>query len=460
MIKALIGDKAFYKRLLTLMIPIMIQNGITNFVNMLDNIMIGAVGTPQMTGVAISNQLFFVFNLCVFGAVSGAGIFGAQFFGSNDEQGVRHTFRFKLLFCGLITVIGILLFTFCGEWLIELYMKGDEGITDRAATAEHALTYMRIMLIGLVPFTAVQCYSSTLREGGKPSLPMISGICAVIVNLVFNYLLIFGKFGFREMGVAGAAVATVISRFAEIAIVAAASHIQTKKYPFLKGLYKSFRIPRRLIRQLLAKGLPLMLNETLWASGLAVINQCYSQRGLDAVAACNISQTFWNIFSIAYMATGAAIGIILGQMLGSGDLKNAKSTAYKLIAFSFSVATVIAIVYAICAEFIPLAYNTDDQIRDLATSLMQITALVMPFEALTHASYFTMRSGGKMLVTFIFDNGFMWLVNVLLAYILSHFTAIPFLTIFAIIQAISVVKAALGIILVKNGFWIKNIISD
>lgn len=460
MIKNLIGTKAFYKRLLVLMLPIMIQNGITNFVNMLDNIMIGSVGTAQMTGVAISNQLFFVFNLCIFGAVSGAGIFGAQFFGNKDNDGVRHTFRFKLLFCSFLAVCGILLFVFCGEWLASLYMQGDEGITDPVATASYAASYMRIMLIGLIPFTVVQCYSSTLREGGKPNLPMIAGVCAVLFNLTFNYLLIFGKLGFPELGVNGAAIATVISRFVEMGIVIIATHAQPSKYPFIKGLYRSLYIPKRLIGQLLMKGLPLMANETLWAAGLAVINQCYSQRGLDAVAACNISQTFWNVFSIAYMAVGAAIGIILGQMLGAGELKNASSTAYKLIAFSFAVASVIAVLYAVCAEFIPLAYNTDPHIRHLATRLMQITALVMPFEALTHASYFAMRSGGKMLITFIFDNGFMWAVNVLLAYILANFTSIPFLTLFAIIHAISLIKAALGIMLVKNGFWIKNIISE
>lgn len=458
MLKKFVGDKAFYKQLFSLMLPIMIQNGITNFVNMLDNIMIGAVGTAQMTGVAVTNQLFFVFNLCIFGAVSGAGIFGAQYFGKGDSEGVRHTFRFKLIFCGLLTVLGLALFVFGGEALINMYMQGEQGVTDAAATLGYARDYMLVMLIGLLPYTIVQCYSSTLREGGSPTPPMVAGVVAVAVNLVFNYILIFGKFGAPKLGVVGAAIATVLSRFVEFAIVIIYAHKNTLKYPFIKGLYKSLYVPRRLVGQLFIKGLPLMLNETLWASGVAVVNQCYSLRGLDSVAAVNISQTFWNVFSIAYMAVGAAIGIILGQMLGADRLKEAKETSYKLIATSVMIAIAVALCYSICAEFIPLAYNTEPEIRLLATRLMQITALAMPFEALTHATYFTLRSGGKMLITFIFDCGFMWCVTVVPAFIMSRYTAMPFIWLFAMVQSVSVIKGIFGAVLVKNGFWVKNII--
>lgn len=460
MFRKLIGDKAFYRRLFALMLPIMIQNGITNFVNMLDNIMIGAVGTAQMTGVAITNQLFFVFNLCIFGAVSGAGIFGAQFFGKGDHEGVRHTFRFKLMFCGLLTVVGIALFVFCGDSLLELYMQGEQGITDAAATLGYAKDYMLIMLIGLLPYTVVQCYSSTLREGGKPTLPMVAGVAAVAVNLIFNYILIFGKCGAPVLGVRGAAIATVLSRFVELGIVVIWTHCHGNAFPFMRGVYRRWYVPAQLVRRLFIKGLPLMLNETLWAAGVAVVNQCYSLRGLDAVAAANISQTFWNVFSIAYMAVGSAIGIILGQMLGADKLQEAKQASYKMIAFSFVIAAVVGVIYSVCAEFIPMAYNTEPEIRQLATRLMQITALTMPFESLTHASYFTLRSGGKMLVTMVFDCGFMWGANVLLAFILSRFTDLPFVWLFTAIQGIAVIKSVFGVALVKKGFWIKNIIAQ
>ncbi len=441
------------------MLPIMIQNGITNFVNMLDNIMVGRIGTAEMTGVAISNQLMFVFNLCIFGAVSGAGIFGAQFFGGQDHQGVRHTFRFKMIFCSILTLIGIAVLLFGGETLIGLYLKGESGAADTAATLAAAKEYLLIMLLGLLPYTWVQCYSSTLRECGQTVLPMVAGVCAVLVNLLFNYILIFGHFGAPRLGVAGAAIATVLSRFVELAIVAISTHRKAKQYPFIIGAYRSPYIPLPLIRQIAIKGLPLMLNEALWASGMATINQCYSVRGIDVVSATNISQTFWNVFSVAFLSVGGAIGILLGQMLGADEKQQAKTAATRLITFSILLSSAIAILYAVAAQFIPAAYNTTHQVRLLATRIMQISALAMPLDACANACYFTLRSGGKTVITFIFDSGFVWVLQIPVAALLVYATGMPILPLYLICQLLCLVKCVVGIWFVHKGSWIKNIVN-
>ena len=186
--KRYVGNKAFYRMVLGIAVPIMIQNGISNFVSMLDNIMVGNVSAEQMSGVSIVNQLIFVFNLMIFGAVSGAGIFGAQFYGSGDTKGVRDTFRFKLLSCGLLTALGILIFLGFGDVLIRQYLQGEGDITQIEACFGYAKQYLWIMLIGFIPFCVSQCYASTLRETGETILPMVAGIVAVGVNFVFNLL--------------------------------------------------------------------------------------------------------------------------------------------------------------------------------------------------------------------------------------------------------------------------------
>ena len=183
MFNKLIGDKRFYRHVFTLMIPILIQNGITNFVNMLDNLMVGQVGQTEMIGVSVANQLIFVFNLCIFGAVSGAGIFGAQFFGNNDHKGLRDSFRFKIIFCTLLTVGVIGLFYFCGPMLINMYLKGEGSVEAATASLEAGFSYLKIMLIGLIPAALAQCWSSTLRETGQTLPPMVAGVIAVFVNL-------------------------------------------------------------------------------------------------------------------------------------------------------------------------------------------------------------------------------------------------------------------------------------
>ncbi len=458
MLKKYFGDKAFYKRIFALAIPIMVQNAITNFVNMLDNVMVGQIGTVEMTGVAISNQLMFVFNLCIFGALSGAGIFSAQFFGKSDNKGVRETFRFKVLFGGLLTLIGILIFLFFSEPLVSIYLKGEGSPADAAAALKYAKDYIKIMLIGLLPYTLVQCYSSTLRETDRPTIAMIAGVSAVFINLILNYILIFGKFGAPKLGVKGAAIATVISRFAELLIVALYTAINKKDNPFIIGAFKSVYVPFKLIKQITIKGLPLMLNETLWAAGMATVNSCYSLKGLNVVAANNISQTFFNVFAVAFMSVGVSAGIILGQLLGANKKQEAKSASRKLIMFSCLVSVVIGIIYFFCAEFIPFAYNTSADVRHIATRLMQITALAFPIDAFSHAAYFTLRSGGKTFLTMLFDCCFIWVVNVPAALLLCYFTSLNILYIFAIIQLLGLIKCVLGYIFVKKGVWIKNIV--
>lgn len=459
MLNRFFGTKDFYAKVMRLTLPIMIQNGITNLVNMLDNIMVGQVGTLQMNGVSVTNQLLFVFNLCVFGAVSGVGIFGSQFYGKGDHKGLRDTFRFKIIFCLSLTLLCIGLFWLFGDNLIGLYLTGGGAAGDAEESLGFARQYLNIMLIGLIPCTIAQCYSSTLRETGQTFIPMVAGVSAVVVNISLNYALIFGKFGMPKMGVAGAAIATVISRFVEMLVVAGWVTFNRSKNQFIIGAFKSFRVPKTLCIGIFAKGLPLMLNETLWAAGVATVNQCYSVRGLNVVSAITISQTFFNVFSVTFFAVGVAIGIILGQQLGAGDIEKVKDTARKLITFSVLISFGIGLIYWIAARFIPLAYNITDDVRTLATAFMQISAITMPFEAYVNAAYFTLRSGGKTVITFLFDSLFMWTVAVTTAFVLSHYTGLSVVTVYLICQLLNFIKCVLGYIFVKRGVWIKNIVS-
>ena len=310
-----IGDKAFYKMVLAIAIPIMIQNGITNFVSLLDNIMIGRIGTEQMSGAAIVNQLIFVYNLCMFGGLAGAGIFTAQYFGQKDHEGVRQTFRYKFWLAVILTVVTALVFLVSGDALIRIYLHGEGSAEEITSTLMYGKQYLYIMLLGLPPFMLGQVYSSTLRECGETVLPMKAGVTAVCVNLVFNYLLIYGKFGFPELGVQGAAIATVLSRYVEVLIILIWTSRNTEKLPFIKGLYRTLMVPRNLVWKIFVKGTPLLLNEALWACGVAVLAQCYSIRGLNVVAAQNISNTISKVFNIVFIAFGDYVAILVGQLL-------------------------------------------------------------------------------------------------------------------------------------------------
>lgn len=452
------GDRKFYKMVLVVAIPIMIQNGITNFVSLLDNIMVGRVGTDQMSGVAIVNQLLFVFNLCIFGGVSGAGIFSAQFFGQGNHEGVRDTFRFKLVICGLITMMSIGILSLFGENLILLYLHEDSSASNLEATLQYAIRYLRIMLLGLIPFAISQSYSSTLRETGETVLPMKAGVVAVFINLGINYLLIFGKFGFPKLGSEGAAIGTVVSRYVECLIVAAWTHKHHKSHLFIKGAYKKFTVPFTLAKKIIIKGMPLILNETFWAAGMATLMQCYSIRGLSVVAGLNIATTIANLFNVVFIALGSAVAIIVGPLLGAGKMDEAKETAYKMIRFSVGCCLIMGIFMAIVAPLFPAIYNTTDEVKELATGLIRIAALCMPIYGFLHATYFTIRSGGKTFITFLFDSVYLWVVSAPLAFVLAHYTGLPILPIYLICQLADLFKCLVGYILLKKGIWLENLV--
>ena len=460
MIHKFIGDRKFYKMVLTIAIPIMIQNGITNFVGFLDNIMIGQVGTDQMSGVSIVNQLMFVFNVCIFGIISAAGIFGAQFYGKGDHEGLRDTFRFRFIVCILAGVLAILLFITKGDTLISLYLHEGSATGNIQNTLQFGKKYLLVMMAGLIPFAIGQAYSSTLRETGETILPMIAGIIAVFVNLILNYILIFGNFGAPALGVSGAAMATIISRFIECAIIVAWTHYNVERNRFIHQAFKTFRIPTPLIKQIIIKGLPLMLNEALWASAMAIMLQSYSNRGLAVVAGMNISNTINNVFNVVYIALGDSVAIIVGQLLGANKMKEARETDTRLIFFSVSSCIVIGIIMALCAPLFPAIYNTTDEVRSLATQFIRIIALCMPICAFLHSSYFTLRSGGKTIITFVFDSGFAWAISIPAAFILIHYTTLSIVPLYLICQLLDILKCILGFILVKKGVWLHNIVTS
>lgn len=458
--RRLIGSKSFYKMVLLIAVPIMLQNGITNFVSMLDNIMVGQVGTNPMSGVAIVNQLLFVFNICVFGAISGAGIFGAQFFGSGDRQGQQYAFRYKVWICGIILAAGLAIFYFWGSELSALYLNDDGSAADVAATLKYAQDYLRVMMIGLPPYVLTQIYASSLRETGQTLEPMKAGIIAVVVNLCLNYVLIFGKLGAPALGVVGAAIATVTSRFFECAYIVLWTHGHKERNPYIVGMYRSLRIPRKLVFEIFCKGTPLLLNEMLWASGMAVMAQCYSLRGLAVVAAVNITSTIFNVISVVYIALGDSVAIMVGRQLGANRFDEAKDTAYKLIAFAVFSCVLTGLVLGALGPLFPKLYDTTEEIRSLACGMIWINAICMPVFGFLHACYFTMRSGGKTVITFLFDSGYLWAIMVPLAFVLSRFTAMAILPLYFATKFIEVGKCILGGVLVSRGAWLNNMVSD
>lgn len=453
-----IGDKDFYKRYLYLALPMIVQNAITNLVSFLDNIMVGQLGTEQMSGVAIVNQLIFVYNLAIFGAVSAASIFGAQYFGKGNHKGHMYSFRFKLYAAVLVTVFTILLFLTKGSSLIALYLTDTAGNGATDVALQYGMEYLGIMMVGLIPFAVNQSYATNIKETGQTFIPMVASFVAVGSNAVLDYLLIFGIGPFPELGVAGAALATVIARYIEALIIIVWAHSHREKNRYLAGAYTGFGIPREELKAIIIKGFPLMINEVLWAAGMTAVTQCYSIRGLEVVAGLNIATTITNLFNIIYLQLGACISIVVGQYLGAGELKKAKDADNKMIVFSVFCCVIMACAMLIVGRFFPQIYNTSEEIKALATRFIAVSAIIMPFCSFSHASYFTLRSGGKTLVTFLFDSVFTWIVVVPTAFVLAHFTGLGIVSVYFFVQATELIKVAIGYFMVRSNVWLVQMV--
>ena len=458
-LKRYVGDRAFYKMVLSITLPMIIQNTVTNLVNLLDNLMVSWVGTEQMSGVSIVNQFIFVFNLAIFGAISGAGIFTAQFNGRGDVKGVKNTMRIKIITCIIIGVVGVLVLSIFDDYLINQYLH--EGTDAESLDLElvfiSAKEYCFYILIGLIPFALSQAYASTLRETGETVVPMIASTVSIVTNLIFNSILIFGLFGFPRLGVAGAAIATAVSRFIEIAILIIWTHKNKEKCPFAVGLFKEFSIPFALVKQVIIKGAPILANELLWSISITTVNMCYSQRGTDVLTALNISFNLQNLLSVAYFALSSSIAIIVGNLLGAGKLDEARDTDRKLLAFSVFMGMLMMGAQIGLSTVFPRIYTDVQSVIDIASYIMVCFGFTMPAAALATATYYTIRSGGRVFITMLFDSVYAWTIVIPVVASLAYLTELPFFAMLPIVLVVENLKLIPGLILVEKGIWVRQL---
>ena len=436
----------------------MIQNGITNAVGLVDNVMVGSLGTESMTAVSIVGRLFFVFNLSIFGGMSGPGIYGAQYFGNGDTEGVRNIFRLKWWIAMFCVLLGAVAFVFAGKQLIGLYLNGNADGIDAALALSYGQQYMNVMVFGILPFAITQVYSGSLRETGESVKPMVAGICSVLVDIVFNYLLIYGKCGFPKMGVRGAALATVLARVVEMLVIITWAHVSARKESFLHKVYATMKVPLKMAGMVIKKGLPIFVNEFMWAGGIAVLTQCYSTRGLSIVAGLNISNAICNLLNVVFVAMGGAVGILIGQLLGASLYDQAKRDSVRLMWFTAAMCVILTLILISISGVFPKVYDTTPEVQAYGKHFIIITAVFFPLQGFLNSLYFTLRSGGKTVITFLFDSVFTWVVCVSTAFLLCTKTTIPILWVYGIVQSLDIIKVMVGYILIKKGVWITNLV--
>jgi putative MATE family efflux protein len=446
--RKIIGTKAFYKKVINLSIPVMIQSGISSFVSLLDNLMIGQLNQSAIAAVAVSNQVLFILMIALFGGLAGPGIYLAQFFGAKDKVGVQQSFRIKMIFALAITFLAMVIFTTFGNQIIQLFLQDQVTITQ-------ANNYFYISLIGYIPFMFSVVYSSSFRESAESRIPMVTGLTAVGVNFVFNLLLIFGLFFFPRLEVVGAAIATVIARLVEAIMLVYIAH--NRKFMFAERVYRSLKINAGLLKMVLKKGLPLVSSEILWSGGMTALFFAYSTFGEQVVAAMNINNTISNLFFVTFGAMASAIAVFVGGELGANRIDEAKDNAYKMIAFGTFVGFIAGILLIGLSGIIPNLYMVSNEVKSLATFLAIITGFVFWIYSYNASCFFVLRAGGATKATFFFDAIFTWFVQVSFVAYLIFLTDLSIYWIFPLSMITDVLKGMLGTYFIKSEIWVKNL---
>lgn len=451
MFKQFIGDRAFYKTLITVALPLVLQQLITTSVQLVDNVMVGRLGEEAIGSVSVVNQLYFVVILVTFGALGGAGIFTAQYFGSKDYEKLKQTFRFKLLVGLFLALLSFVIFSLFGETLIRLF-------TDDMQTIQGALGYLNIVKWSAFPWILSVAIANTFRETGvtKPLLKI--SIVAILVNTGLNFILIFGLLGFPALGVIGAAIATLISRTVECLLTVIL--LSRKGSMFNTKLLDMFKIDRKILWGIILMALPLTINEALWSSGQTVFIHAYARRGLSALAAMNITGAISQLVFVTFGGIATAVAVMVGNTLGKNELDQARDNAKKLIFTSVLIAIAAGIFLFILSFFILDIYSVDFDTKRVAQFNIRINALFIPVYSFNVALYFTLRSGGDTKSTMLIDSGYMWVVPVPVAMILSYFTQLPITMMFLIVQSLDIPKMLFGLHRYKKEHWVKNLAKD
>lgn len=441
-------DKEFLTNFFKISLPVMMAAFVTFLVTFIDNIMVGTISNEAVSGVYAANEVTFVFELAGFGILEGAGIFLQQFNGIKDDEHIKQCFRYKIVFALAFLLIAIPLVFLIGKYIIEIYCHKDSNYN---LILNEGLDYLNLIIISYIPYMIGQIYCTSLREIGETKYAMFASFSAIITNIVFNSLFIIV---FR-WGVKGAALATIISRIVEMIFLIAISHI--KKTSFAYKVYKNFKIEKELFKQINKKTFILFFNEVCWALGMILQSLAYSQRD-GVLSAISIVTTVNNIIQILINGLSIGVGVLIGSSLGRKEFDKAKDEAKKLNQIGFYSAIFFGIILLILSPFIPLLYDKVDLAqKNLATELIVIVSVFLFARTLCASIYYILKAGGNILITVFYDTGLMILLYIPISWSLALFSDINVKYIYLILVIIDLIKACVGLLIIKKYNWTKNL---
>lgn len=458
--KEMFQNKIFLNKVWRIAGPVALQGMLNTVVNLVDTMMIGTLGENTIAAVGLANKVFFVYNLLVFGIVSGSGILAAQYWGQKDVKSIR-----KVLGLCLLLALGSSMFFFLpGLLRPELVMR---IFTESSSSIAIGAVYLTIAVFSY-PFIALtNVYVAMLRAVNQVKIAVITSSMAIVTNIVLNFFLIFptrevvvGSFAVvipgLGMGVAGAAAATVAARVLEAVVLLSITYL--KKWPVAAKLSEMFGYGRAFLKKYAVTVSPVIMNEFMWGLGVTMYSLAYGRMGDNAVAAITIATTIQDIVTVLFQGLSAATAVILGNEMGAGKLKRAESYAVYFFILQF-ILTVIGAVLLIAGRGAILSfYRISPQVARDASMLTTVFALYMPFKMFNYINVVgVLRSGGDTRMCLFLDTSGVWLIGVPLAFLGGLVWKLPITWVYALVMLEELYKAALGYWRYRQKKWLKNL---
>lgn len=443
--------KSFYKKFFILMIPMALKELISSLVNLVDTIMVGQLGETSIAAVGIANQVYFLFTVFLFGMSCGAGVFASQFWGAGDTKNMK-----RVLGLNLILSVSLALIFITGIFTIPSQIF--RQFTADPTVMQEGIEYIFIVSVGYLATAITTCYDMSVCCSENASLPFITRAVGLVINVLFNWIFIFGHFGVPAMGVRGAAVATVIARFSEMAIML--SFIYGRKLIQAASPKELFSFDRSLVMRFFKAATPVILNEMAWAIGITVYTWVFSKISPEAMVVVTIVQNVERLMLVFFHGGGNAAGIFIGKAVGAKKYKTAYIYGKKFAFLSIALALVLSTCFVLARPLILAPYNISAEVYESAMQLLLIVAFMMNIKSLTFLMIVgVFRNGGDTKAALVIDIGSVWLIGVPTVAFFGLVLDAPLFVTYAVMCTEEIVKVIVSLFRFRSKKWIKNLVS-